>query len=294
MIDQLRQMAIFAKVIDHGSFRGAARSLQLSPSVVSHHISQLEEHLGVTLLYRSTRKLTLTPDGERLLLATRKMLDAVVGELLDISGSANEPSGELRIAMSTLLSQSPLANVLAKFSIRYPRIKLSLNYSDERQDLISGGFDLAIRLGLNVKDSKTSRLLFRANRKLVCSAAYLDQKTQAKDPSELKDWDWLLLSPAHDRGISFSKDGRSIKLKPSARVSCNDVQSLYHLASEHVGLATVPEFLSSSAVAAGTMVYPIPDWHLQPITVFAEWPLSASRHGLIQLLVDELSTLTDV
>ena len=74
MIDQLRQMAIFAKTIDHGSFRGAAKELRLSPSVVSHHISQLEEHIGVPLLHRSTRKLRLTPEGERLLAAARNML----------------------------------------------------------------------------------------------------------------------------------------------------------------------------------------------------------------------------
>ena len=72
MIDQLRQMAIFTKTIDHGSFRAAARDLRLSPSVVSHHISQLEEHLGVALIYRSTRKLTLTREGERLLCANAK------------------------------------------------------------------------------------------------------------------------------------------------------------------------------------------------------------------------------
>ena len=81
MIDRLRQMAIFAKTINHGSFRGAARELKLSPSVVSHHISQLEEHLGVALIYRSTRKLTLTKEGQRLLTATRNMLEAVEGEL---------------------------------------------------------------------------------------------------------------------------------------------------------------------------------------------------------------------
>jgi DNA-binding transcriptional LysR family regulator len=81
MIDRLRQMAIFAKTIDHGSFRGAARELHLSPSVISHHISQLEDHLGVALIYRSTRKLTLTAEGKRLLIATHKMLDAVEDEL---------------------------------------------------------------------------------------------------------------------------------------------------------------------------------------------------------------------
>ena len=91
MIDRLRQMAIFAKTIDHGSFRGAAHALRLSPSVVSHHVSELEESLGVALIYRSTRRLSLTPEGQRLLAATHKMLEAVEGELADLSQSASAP-----------------------------------------------------------------------------------------------------------------------------------------------------------------------------------------------------------
>ena len=106
MIDRLRQMAIFAKTIDHGSFRGAAKELHLSPSVVSHHISQLEEHLGVALIYRSTRKLTLTREGDRLLAATRTMLEAVESELQTLSAGANVPSGELRITAPSVLSKS--------------------------------------------------------------------------------------------------------------------------------------------------------------------------------------------
>ncbi len=77
MLDQLRQVAIFAKTVNHGSFRGAAKELRLSPSVVSHHISQLEQHLGVVLLHRFTRKLALTPAGERLLASTQHMLESV-------------------------------------------------------------------------------------------------------------------------------------------------------------------------------------------------------------------------
>ena len=132
MIDLLRQMAIFAKTIDHGSFRGAARELKLSPSVVSHHISQLEEHLGVALIYRSTRKLTLTREGERLLLAARNMLEAVESELLELSLSGKEPSGELRITLGSILSQSQLTDIIADFSMTYPRIKIVLDYSDMR------------------------------------------------------------------------------------------------------------------------------------------------------------------
>lgn len=155
MIDRLRQMAIFAKTIDHGSFRGAARALNLSPSVVSHHISQLEEHLGVALIYRSTRKLTLTKEGERLLVATRKMLEAVEGELFTISSQATAPSGDLRLTVPSVLSQSTITDRLAAFSCRYPRINLSLDYSDTRHALIDNGLDLAIRMGPNFTPSAT-------------------------------------------------------------------------------------------------------------------------------------------
>ena len=144
MIDRLRQMAIFAKTIDHGSFRGAARELRLSPSVVSHHISQLEESLGVALIYRSTRKLTLTPEGHRLLAATHKMLEAVEGELADLSVSATAPSGELRVTIPSVLSHSHFTAQIASFSKAYPRIKLLLDFSDTRRALIDDGFALPI------------------------------------------------------------------------------------------------------------------------------------------------------
>ena len=170
MIDQLRQMAIFAKTIDHGSFRGAARDLRLSPSVVSHHISQLEEHLGVALIYRSTRKLSLTPQGETLLQAARKMLEAVESELLELSLSATEPSGELRLTLPSVLSQSHLTDLIAAFSMRYPRIRISLDFSDIRKDLMDGGLDIAIRMGFKRKNAGSSRKLFKVNRKIVASA----------------------------------------------------------------------------------------------------------------------------
>lgn len=147
MLDHLRQMAIFAKVIDHGSFRGAARELRLSPSVVSHHISELEDRLGVALLYRTTRKLTLTPEGAKLLAATRRMLEAVEDEIAELSLSAREPSGELRITAPSVLSLSPLLDSIAAFSRAHPRIRLSLDFSDTRKDLIDDGFDLAVRFG---------------------------------------------------------------------------------------------------------------------------------------------------
>lgn len=290
MIDRLRQMAIFAKTIDHGSFRGAANELNLSPSVVSHHISQLEEHLGVTLIYRSTRKLTLTKDGERLLAATRNMLEAVEDELLDISGSSRDPSGELRITLPSALSQSNLTDSIAQFMEQYPRVRLTLDFSDSSKELIDHGFDIAIRFWLKAKKAPNTRKLFKVERVLVASPGYLKTKPDISHPSELHDWDWLALSPVHSKGIRFSKGkDTTIKIRPNARVFANDVRSLYRLAANGLGVTSIPKFLAVEGVKNNRLKFILPNWQLDELHVFAEWPANAPKHGLIHLLVNSLS-----
>lgn len=289
MIDRLRQMAIFAKTIDHGSFRGAARELRLSPSVVSHHISQLEESLGVALIYRSTRKLTLTREGHRLLAAAHKMLEAVEGELADLSVSASAPSGELRVTIPSVLSQSHFTEQIASFSKAYPRIKLFLDFSDIRRNLIDDGFDIAIRMGPKAKTTATSRKLFSVERRLIASVDYLASRLAPDHPDDIADWDWLALTPVHNVPVAFTKaNGTQATIKPEARVFANDAQALYRLARAGLGLAIVPDFLARDDVGRGAIDYVLPDWKLRTITVFAVWPSNAPKHGLIHLALDAL------
>ena len=290
MIDRLRQMAIFARIIDHGSFRGAARELRLSPSVVSHHVSQLEENLGVALIYRSTRKLPLTLEGRRLLAATHKMLDAVEGELADLTASANAPSGELRVTVPSVLSQSHFTEQIAEFSKAYPRIKLFLDFSDTRRALIDDGFDIAIRMGAKAKSSATSRKLFSVKRKLIASADYLATRPEPESPKDLADWDWLALTPTGNVPVGFKNTGGAqATIKPEAHIYANDAQALYRLARAGAGCAIVPEFLANDDVDKRVMKHVLPDWELNTIDVFAVWPANAPKHGLIHLAVGALS-----
>ncbi|MEP3889493.1 MAG: LysR family transcriptional regulator [Hellea sp.] len=293
MIDRLRQMAIFAKTIDHGSFRGAAKELKLSPSVISHHISELEDHLGVTLVYRSTRKLTITQDGKRLLIAARQMLDAVEGELRDITGSAQDPSGELRISLPSVLSQSALTDSIAQFMTAYPRINLTVDYSDTRKELIDDGFDVAIRMLLDPAKFSNSRKLFEVDRRLISSCDYLRNQSEVQMPRDLQDWDWLLLSPVHSRGIQFHHhEMPTQKVKPRTRFMSNDALAMFRLISKGVGIAALPEFLSTEGIENGNLAYVLPDWKLDKLHVFVEWPANATKHGLIHLLVNSLSEYT--
>ena len=291
MIDRLRQMAIFAKTIDHGSFRGAARELNLSPSVVSHHISQLEDQLGVALIYRSTRKHSLTKEGHRLLAATRNMLDAVEGELQRLSESASDPSGDLRLTLPSVLSVSKISDQLASFSRQYPRVKLTVDFSDTRRALIDDGFDFAIRMAPGAKNSATTRKLFSVNRVLVASLAYLENHPALNEPSDTLDLEWITLAPVQKLPLKFTHEstGVSKQIKPQSHMVTNDAQALYRLSRAGAGLAVVPEFLVEEDIASGHMAHVLPSWSMGPIDVFAEWPSNAPKGGLIHLALDHLS-----
>ena len=287
MIDRLRQMAIFSKTIDHGSFRGAARELRVSPSVVSHHISQLEEHLGVALIYRTTRKLSLTLEGERLLAATHKMLEAVEGELLDLSSSAADPSGELRLTAPSVLSQSGFTDQFAGFSTLYPKVRLTVDFSDLRRDLIADGFDMAIRMSATrLRNSATTRNLFTARRTLVASTVYLSGRKAVDQPKDVTDWDWVSLSPSQDNTFRNGRETQTIN--PKAKLHTNDAQALYRLARAGAGLALVPDYLATHDIAEGRVRCVLPDWEPTPVNVFASWPANAPKKGLTRLMLNHL------
>lgn len=291
MIDRLRQLAIFAKAIDQGSFRAAARELQLSPSVVSHHISSLEQHLGVALMYRTTRKLSLTREGQRLLTATNNMLDAIEGELQDLSAEASHPSGELRITLPAVLSHSAILDSMAAFQRTYPRVRLKLDFSDSRRRIVEDGFDIAIRMGLDAKNATTRKKLLQTRRRLVAAPSFLSNQPAIDEPHQLKTWDWLELSPVRHYATTFRKSGEKQVVKPTAvKMSCNDAHALYGFARAGGGLALVPEFLATDDLENGRIEYVLPDWELAPIEIFAEWPPNAPKHGLTMLLVEYLDT----
>jgi DNA-binding transcriptional LysR family regulator len=290
MLDKLRQIAIFAKTVDHGSFRGAAQELRLSPSVVSHHISQLEEHLGCALLYRSTRKIALTPEGEQFLASAHQMIEAAEKGLEEVSNNSSNPSGILRITAPSVLSTSHFMDLVAKFAKNYPGVELSIDFTDMRKELIAGGFDIAIRMGVRPELTGSSRKLFSVPRRLIASPEYVLEQGEPNTPNDLASWEWLELSPVRHIKPTFYKDGEEpIILRPDARLNANDARALYQLARAGCGLAMVPEFISQPGVETGELTYVLPDWQLDMIDVYAMWPSNAPRHGLVRLFIDAIS-----
>lgn len=293
MLDQLRQIAIFAKTVDHGSFRAAARALEISPSVVSHHIAQLEQALGTALLYRSTRKISLTSDGERLLAEARIMINAAEAGLQAVADHTDQPSGVLNVTAPAVLAHSQFVDQIAAFAATYPRIRLDLDFSDLRRELIANGIDVAIRMGRLRDSALLARKLYDVDRRLVASRSYMENRPRPTSPGDMATWDWLELTPA-PRKPEFRKAGeQKQRIEPEVRINVNDAHALYRLVRAGAGLAILPEFLVNADLSTGAMVHVLPDWTVEPVGVYAVWPPNAPRDGLTARFVECLSSRSD-
>lgn len=280
MIDELRALAIFAKVVEAGSFRSAAMSLKLSPSVVSHHVAELEGRLGVTLLYRSTRRLSLTYEGEKLFTSAKAMLLAAEKGLNSIAYHATEPTGKLNLTVPAMLTRSPLIGEIAAFAKAFPKVSISINFSDLQQDLIQESIDLAVRIG-DLKDSSLkSKRLFTMKRKLVVSPDLVSSYKSPQEPEDLLKWDWIGLKMRPNTKILINQKGKTCAIDFEPGIIVDSMDAVCQLAIAGLGIATPPEFLVAEDIKQGNLVEPLPEWQAEPIPVYAVWPPNASKESL--------------
>ncbi|WP_047238383.1 LysR family transcriptional regulator [Chromobacterium subtsugae] len=291
MIEELRALAVFAKTVETGSFRAAARALQLSPSVVSHHVSQLESRLGAALLYRSTRRLSLTADGETLFQHAQAMLRAAESGLDALAGRATEPTGRLSLTLPAFFARSPLTARLAGFARRHPKVELVLDYSDEKRDLVRDGIDLAIRIGELPDSALKSRRLFDMPRLLVAAPALLSARPAPRHPQELADWPWLGIRMRPDRKTLLDAAGEAHSFSIQPTIRANSLDAVCQLAIAGCGLATPPAFLAADDIAAGRLSEVEPEWQVEALGVYAVWPANAARASLTLRLTQYLSEM---
>ena len=285
MIEHLRHMAIFAQVVDSGSFRGAARAVGVAPSRISETVSELENFLGVTLLYRTTRKLSMTNEGRMLHARVVEMLRSAEAGLNELNIVSTEPAGALRISMPAFLSTSALATRIAEFSRQYPQVDLSINLTDQRRDILAGGFDVSIRAGQMGDSSMMSRKIGESARALVAGARYVTDRNMPDDPSQLEDWDWIRYRNRPDRTTLTGPDGQSVRITGRSRLEVDSIDALYHFTCQNLGATVVPEHLAARGEADGKLVRLLPDWTLPPIGYFAVWPDTSRRENLTLLFV---------
>ncbi len=277
MIDDLKAMAIFVETVQQRSFRGAAAHLGLSPSVVSYHISTLEQRAGCALLYRSTRKISLTHEGEVLFDHAKRMIEEATAGLMRVGKRQDHPVGRLKIALPAVLIRSTLSREIAAFSQRYPDLELTISAADERQNIIQEGIDLAFRIGDMESSGLKSRKLYVVHRRLVCARQYLESHSLPKCPSELEQMRWIALAMLPgERTLSHRREGRSYRVVYQKQVVVNSVELMTALCIQGAGIATPPDFLVARELEEGKLVELLPDWQVDPIPVYAVWPDNSS------------------
>ena len=288
MINDIRAVAIFVEVVRSGSFRSAAKQLNLSPSAVSYNIAQLELRIDNALIYRSTRKLSLTKEGEHLYEQASELLSNITTSLEEISGNQSTLRGRLTVSATTALLHSTLNEKIAVFCTENPNVEFKIQYTDERQDLIQDGIDLVLRAGDMSDSSMKSTLVLLIDRKLVCSKQYYNSQKPPTQPQDLNSWKWIRLSMMPD-SRTLKKDNKTFQtVVTSSQLSVNSVDALAQLCSHGMGLATPPDYLIEKQLENGSLVEILPDWKVDPISVFAVWPGNHVKNKNTQKFVELL------
>ena len=289
MIDDLRAMAIFAMVAETGSFSAAGRELKLATSGVSQHVSKLEDRLGVTLLYRSTRSLSLTSEGARLLEHARRMLAAAEEGLDSLVDIGSEPAGALTVTLPEILINSPYENAIWGFVDRYPAVNITVRYLDRNLDLVREGIDLALRMGSLPDSALRSRRLGGFDRVLLASPSYLDRAGGVSVPADLNRIDFVAMDGMPDR-LSLTKGEIEETLTTiRGRVKVDNFAAVRTALIAGLGVQRLPRSVVAQDLQSGTLVELLPDWSIADLGIFGVWPDTSRRSSLTRMLVDYIA-----
>ncbi len=290
MIDDYKGLAVFVTIADTGSLSGAGRQLRLSTSVVSHHLGRLENRLGATLFYRSTRSLSLTPEGQRILPAARRMAAAGEEALDALTQISDQPVGRLRVTMPAFGVGSFLHRAVWSFARAHPMVSITLFSSDETLDLIKEGYDVAIRLGRLRDSSLKSRKVGEFHRVLVASPDYL----ASVDPpitgiEDLPRCNFVSLAMLPDR-FSMLRHGEVVEIQhEQAQVQVNAVTAAKSALLAGLGVQHMPVSEVESELQSGALVQVVPDWSLPMMSIYAVWPETGPQKHLTRRFVDALA-----
>ncbi len=289
-MDRLTEMEAFATVVDQGGFTDAARKMGISKSAVSKHVSSLEARLGARLLNRTTRRVSPTDIGLAYYDRARRVLnDAGEADNL-VTSMQSAPTGILRIAVPTDFGATHLSPVLGEFLNRYSEVSVNMVLKNRYVELISEGFDLAIRMGEMEDSTLRARKICETTQRLIAAPAYLDAHGTPGRIDDLNDH--RLLYYSHNANTSVWKitapSGEVRQVRSSTWFSVNDGQSLLNAAINGLGIAYLPSFLYAPAMEAGQVVDVIPELPQDVQSLYAVYPAGRYTQPKVRALIDFL------
>ena len=293
MID-LNAMILFAKVVKAQSYTQAARELGIPKSTISRKISQIEEQLGVRLLQRNSRSLSLTDLGSLVYENCVNILQEMESVQATIENSRQDVSGALKIVVPISLNQDAIASVCAGFLKKYPRVELDIQFSDNNIDLIGQGYDIAIMFGPLTNSDLVARLLFERPMTLVASPEYLSTHGKPSTLQELESHQGILLGSHHSAPIWPLGTGQQKSLISfKAKVCANSATTVKQMAKAGIGIAMMTQAQCLREIQQGELVPLLKECEIEPLKAYG---LYSSRYQLapkISVFLDYFSQHID-
>ena len=289
MLD-LGDLQVFSKIVETESMTKAGQALGLPKSTVSRRISRLEENLGVQLLHRSTRSVTVTEDGAMFFEYCLRSLGVLRDGERALQNRQNVPRGVVKIAIPYVLGQSLIGPLLASFLDLYPDVRLVSVMTDDAVGLLRAGFDVALAVGPFADSELVAVKLGVTECGLFGAPGYFERKGMPQNHVELPRFD-LLATGTVDRRQRWPlhTETEQVTVEFSPRLVCNDLNLLRHAVRSELGIATLPAFLCKSDLAEGKLVEVLPGWQAPDMSFYA---LFADPKGVpvrVRSLIDYLT-----
>jgi DNA-binding transcriptional LysR family regulator len=289
MSDRLQELTVFVRAAENGSFSRTARELGLSQPSVSRIIGELEARLGVTLLLRTTRRITVTDAGATFLDRSREIL-AEIEDAEDAARGVDSLRGIIRLAIPVVYGTREIIPRLPKFLSLHPLLRVELSVADHRQDLVAEGADIAIRMG-DLDDSVFgARKLKTLQTMLVATPSYLATRGTPKMPTDLASHDCIFGPGNFGRDSwSFTRSGTVISVDVRGRIHTNSGPGVFASVMAGLGIAMVSTVMAGPEVKAGTLVPLLRGYKLPSVDVHAVFPGGPRPSTKVRALVDYLA-----
>ncbi|CQQ98777.1 putative DNA-binding transcriptional regulator [Yersinia mollaretii] len=289
-MERLKRMSVFARVVECGSFTGAARQLEMSVSSISQTVSKLETELNVKLLNRSTRRIGLTEAGRIYYQGCRRMLQEVQEVHEQLYAFNNTPTGTLRIGCSSTMAQNVLATMTAEMLKEYPGLSVNLVTGIPAPDLIADGLDVVIRVGA-LQDSGLFSRRLGSMPMVVCAAkSYLLQHGTPEKPSDMTNFSWLEYSVRPDSNFELiAPEGITTQISPQGRFVTNDSQTMIRWLKAGAGIAYAPLMWVIEEIKRGEVEVLFKKYHSDPRPVYALYTEKDKMPLKVQVCIDYLT-----
>ncbi|ASU16666.1 LysR family transcriptional regulator [Actinobacillus pleuropneumoniae] len=288
-MDKLNAINLFCRVIETQSFTQAAQLEQISLAMASKLIAQLEEHLNVRLLHRTTRKITPTEAG---LLYYQRCLP-ILNELKDAENSVSNITstlqGKITISLPMDFGSRFVAPYLGQFMTTYPNIQLNIEFSDRRVDVVAEGYDLVLRIGALEDSSIVAKRIARSELVLLASPEYLAKHGTPENLAQLAEHTCLIYE--NHQQWQFTDGDQKVKIKPNAHVISNNGYALLQMTKAGQGIVNLPLFLAKEEISAGKLVEILPQYKQHSIDISILYPHRRYLSPKVKVLIEFLATL---